>query len=254
MQSILIFTDAHYAPGVVAETNRYCDLSLKKAERILKNAAQYDMIINLGDLINGSERPEYDIPLYQRARAFVDGLCGDTPVCHVLGNHDGFAVPDRCIPEHKGNALGASFSAACGGFTFIFLDTNFYEDDFSYNGEEGDWTKSFLPQAQLDWLKAELAASRHAIVFLHQNADTRPWGEDGHLIGNGAAIRAVLEASGKVRAVFQGHYHPGYEQVIGGIPYVTLPALCFENRIAYMTVEADDDAGRVAWQLHEETL
>jgi manganese-dependent ADP-ribose/CDP-alcohol diphosphatase len=44
----------------------------------------------------------------------------------------------------------------------------------------------------------------------------------------------MLAASGKVKTVFQGHYHPGHENELNGIRYITLPAMCEgeENRFA----------------------
>jgi hypothetical protein len=51
-------------------------------------------------------------------------------------------------------------------------------------------------------------------------------------------LRKVIEASGKVRAVFNGHVHWNHFDLIAGIPYVTVQSL-IEN--------LDDDApGRPA--------
>ena len=42
---------------------------------------------------------------------------------------------------------------------------------------------------------------------------------------NAAQVRTVLEASGKVLAVFQGHHHSGSYSNIAGIHYYTLKAI-----------------------------
>jgi len=42
---------------------------------------------------------------------------------------------------------------------------------------------------------------------------------------NAPEVRRVLESSGKVRAVFQGHHHPGDFQTVAGIAYCTLSAM-----------------------------
>ena len=42
---------------------------------------------------------------------------------------------------------------------------------------------------------------------------------------NAAAVRKVLEASGKVRAVITGHQHDGGQCKVNGIPYYTLRAM-----------------------------
>jgi hypothetical protein len=52
------------------------------------------------------------------------------------------------------------------------------------------------------------------------------------------ALRRIIEASGKVVAVFNGHVHWNHLDIINGIPYITLQSL-IEN--------LDDDApGRAA--------
>ena len=60
---------------------------------------------------------------------------------------------------------------------------------------------------------------------------------------NATAVRALLEQSKKVLAVFQGHRHEGGYSHINGIHYYTLKAVIegsgAENS-AYAIVEADD--------------
>jgi hypothetical protein len=58
-------------------------------------------------------------------------------------------------------------------------------------------------------------------VFAHQRLDAAG---DAY-VKNSAEVRAVLEASGKVLAVFQGHEHPGGHRLVNGIHYYTLKAL-----------------------------
>ena len=57
------------------------------------------------------------------------------------------------------------------------------------------------------------------------------------MIKNAAEVREVLEKSGKVRAVYQGHYHPGHENVINSIPYHTLPVMCEGEENRYTIIE-----------------
>jgi alkaline phosphatase len=44
-------------------------------------------------------------------------------------------------------------------------------------------------------------------------------------VNNAAEIRQILEQSGKVTAVFQGHHHEGSYSYIEGIHYYTLKAM-----------------------------
>ena len=77
--------------------------------------------------------------------------------------------------------------------------------------------------------------TEEAFVFVHQNLD--PDVESHHIIRNAEEVRAVIRESGKVKAVFQGHYHPGHEAVIDGIPYHTLPAMCEGEENRYVIAE-----------------
>ena len=59
------------------------------------------------------------------------------------------------------------------------------------------------------------------IVQAHQRLDaTRQ-----HSVRNAEAVRKVLEGSGKVACVFQGHSHQNDLQEIAGIHYCTLAAM-----------------------------
>jgi len=98
-----------------------------------------------------------------------------------------------------------------------------------------DWTDTFYPHTeQLSQTLETL--SGNVYVFMHQNID--PEIREDHRLYNDAQIRSILEKSGKVRAVYQGHYHPGHRAEVNGISYVTLPAMC-ENEQAYFVVEMD---------------
>jgi alkaline phosphatase len=79
-----------------------------------------------------------------------------------------------------------------------------------------------MPAAEVEWLRTDLQNARGpSIVFVHQRLD----GTGAYLIKNAEAVRQVLEESGKVRAVFQGHYHKNALTRIHGIPYCTLAGM-----------------------------
>ena len=81
------------------------------------------------------------------------------------------------------------------------------------------------------------------VVLAHQRLDGD---DDPHGVRNAALTREILEASGQVRAVFQGHDHRGAHNVIEGIDYVTLRAVVegpgLENN-AYTLVYLDVEGG-----------
>ena len=81
------------------------------------------------------------------------------------------------------------------------------------------------------------------IVLCHQNLDARAG--DPHVIKNAAAVREIMERSGKVLAVLQGHCHSGCRSEQNGIPYYTFRALCEGDRIPCAVVTVDGEMVRV---------
>ena len=92
-----------------------------------------------------------------------------------------------------------------------------------------------IPEDQIDFLKKTLKESdRPCFVFTHQNLD-RAVDKDYH-IKKGMTIRRILTSSGKVKAVFNGHFHAGGYNVIGGIKYITVPSMTDTDVNEYMIV------------------
>ncbi|MHC4520998.1 MAG: alkaline phosphatase, partial [Planctomycetota bacterium] len=86
--------------------------------------------------------------------------------------------------------------------------------------------------------------SAPVVVFTHQLLD----GSGDVHINNAAAVREVLESSGRVLAVFQGHHHAGSYNQINGIHYYTLIAMVEgqgRESSAYATAELRPDTGIV---------
>lgn len=223
MVKICFFADVHYAQKPDAMGRHYAQAG-KRLRQVLEEPA--DLYVNLGDLIDGGAASEL---WYREMR----GLLDDYPCWHLAGNHDGFALSQETLAD-------CGYAAHdLGGLRWIALDTNYDWQEKPYDGHPGDWTKAWLPQEQLLALEGELASCADAVILCHQNLDDRQG--DPHVIGNAAEVRRVLEASGKVRMVVQGHYHPGLEQVIGGIPYHTLPALCEGDTVRYATALVENE-------------
>ena len=68
---------------------------------------------------------------------------------------------------------------------------------------------------------------------MHQNVDDQI--DISHRIFNWEEVCEIIENSGKVKTVFQGHYHPGYKSLKNGVEYVTFPAMCSEENGWYIT-------------------
>jgi len=229
-----VFTDAHYAEGLTALGTRRCGLSLDKVKRIFEALAdEVDAFVQLGDLINACGDAEKD---RQNIRAMQGTLNGYRKKCFsALGNHDVEAARKNVyLPEYE----RGYYSIDLDGTRLIILDGNFTSNGESYEDAEWDWTDSMIPGEELAWLKNELdAAPGKAVVFCHQNLDERPG--DPHVIRNAREVRRLLEASGKVNTVLQGHCHAGCRSVQDGILYHTFRALCEGERIpcAVVTIE-----------------
>lgn len=237
MMKLGVFTDAHYAAGVTELGTRTCSRSLDKVKRILDAlSGEVDAFVQLGDLINVSGSAEEDEKNIRAMQNLLNG-CGKDCMS-VLGNHDVEAARKSVyLPQYD----RGYYSFDADGTRFIVLDGNFVSSGESYEDVEWDWTDSLIPQEELDWLDRTLDSAERAVVFCHQNLDERPG--DPHVIGNAGKVREILEASGRVTHVLQGHCHSGCVTEKNGIVYHTFRALCEGSRIPCAVVTVED--GRV---------
>ena len=124
------------------------------------------------------------------------------------------------------------YALSDGGYRLIFLDANYRSDSRRFDIVGVQWTDSNLPNEQCDFLKAAISeASEPCVVCIHENLD--PLVDELHNIKNAERIRDIIRKNGKVTLILKGHYHPGAEHTIDGIPYVTVPAMCEETVNAY---------------------
>lgn len=215
-----LITDLHYADKPPAGTRHYRE-TLAKLQEAGKQFAQdkVEIVVELGDLIDAAD----DVKVEQGYLATVQKVFADLPGkkhC-VLGNH----CVDLLTKEEFLGGVGqekSHYTFDAGGVRFIVLDACFRSDGKAYGRKNSQWDDANLPEEQLAWLKQELAAAPgKAIVFAHQRLDVK----NQYAVKNAPAIRAVLEASGKVLAVFQGHSHKNDLNEINGIHYCTLVAM-----------------------------
>lgn len=223
-----LIADSHYCSQEKIG-NRYPRRSL---EKVIDAAAAFkaekvDLILCMGDIIN-------DEP--GRNEENLQTICLPLVRCgvecfFVQGNHDRELFTSDELARISG-MTAAPYSVVRGGVRLILLDGNFKCDGTPYRIRDIDWTDTFLPPDQIEMLRDSLARNREdAYIFVHQCLD--PNAETHHIIGNAAQVRSVIASSGKVKGVWQGHYHPGLESTVDGIGYHTLPALC-ENGTWYI--------------------
>lgn len=207
-----LLTDIHYDGRTPAMNRLYDAVSTL-------NRGGLDALVVMGDLINAVDSENAEQLLRE-----VSALCGSFhgPVRYMPGNHD----LDHLSKAEFYNALGkeghpAHFHFEAGGYEFICIDGNFSPDGTEYDRGNFVWQESFVPPKQLEWLSARLAAAELPVIIVsHQRIDH----DCIHAVANDAAVREVLEHSGKVKAVFQGHNHLDDLREIDGTAYYALSA------------------------------
>lgn len=246
-----IVTDCHYADVDPAGTRFYRESLGRLTECVDRmNGEEVDFLIELGDFKDQGRPPvERDTLAYlEQIEAVFQRFEG--PTYHVLGNHDVDSISKAqflaCVTNTGIDPNRSHYSFDARGLHCVVLDANFRSDGADYDRGHFDWTDANIPAHELGWLRKDLAtASGSAVVFIHQLLD----GADSVSVRNAKQVRQVLEESGKVQAVFQGHHHEGRYSQIHGIHYYTLKALVEdqgEGRNSYAIVEIDGElASRV---------
>jgi len=238
-----LVTDSHFADIDTRGSRHYRESLEKMTECIeLMNEERVDFLVELGDFTNGAE--EGDASHLEAIEAIFGTFEG--PRYHVLGNHDLDSLSKAEVQvrvENTGIARDRThYSFDNGGVHVVVLDANFNPDGTPYDTGNFQWDDANIPQSQLDWLEADLAANAlPTVVCIHQLLDE----DDGAVfVRNAAEVRAVLDRHPEVLAVFQGHHHAGSYQQVGGIHYYTLKAMVEGGGLdnsSYAIVEVFDD-------------
>ena len=216
-----IFTDSHYSSQEVTCGCRYNNQSLRKIAEAYSffEKEECDVIICLGDLLDTEATVELEKEnLKEIAKIVKDSKI---PSVYVMGNHDAFTL----TPEEFYSILGieAPSEIAREGKRLIFLDSCYFKDGRHYAPGDYNWRDTYLPDA--DNLLRDIESCKEDIyLFLHQNID--PAISEDHRLFNSVELFEGIQNSGKVKAVFQGHYHWGCRSEYDGVKYVTLPAMC----------------------------
>ena len=248
-----ILTDIHYAVAPDnPELNRYYRQSLEKVSECvaLMKDQKADFLIELGDLKDQGNPPN-EIETLQYLNTIEKELMRfKGPIYHVLGNHDHDSISKlqflkAIANDGFFNALNY-YSFTRNSFHFIVLDANYNYLSEEYDHGNFDWTEAHIPNDQLKWLKNDLKLHKKpTIVFVHHQLDSPKVADKRHCPDNADQVRQILEDSGRVVAVFQGHYHKGGLNKINNIFYYTLKAVVEgsgpENN-NYAIVEIGDDS------------
>lgn len=247
-----IVTDIHYseAPDNIGLSRYYHQSKEKLAEFVeVMNEEKVDFIIELGDL-----KDQRTPPNEAETLKFLDTIENtlrkfNGPVYHVLGNHDHDSISKsqflKSISNHGFHEALNYYSFSKNGLHFVVLDANYNLDGKEYDHGNFDWTKAFFPTEQLNWLKEDLKKDlTPTLVFVHHQLDSLLVEDTRHCPQNAQEVRKILEDSGNVSIVFQGHFHKGQTNILNDICYYTLKSLVNgsgpeHNNYAIVEIDAD---------------
>ncbi|MCA9019039.1 MAG: metallophosphoesterase [Planctomycetaceae bacterium] len=240
-----LVTDLHYADKPPAGSRHYRETLAKLKEATSQfQSDRPDFVVFQGDLIDSGKSLEQEKKHLQTVVEAISAI--PFPKYYVLGNH----CVDQLKKEEFLQGVGQKesfYSYDQNGSHFVVLDSCFKSDGTPYGRKNFKWTDANIPAEELAWLQADLEkTSLPTIVFVHQPLDLKD--TDAHAVKNSSAVRQVLEQSGKVTAVFQGHSHHNKYSEIKGIHYCTMVAMVEGSGLAnngYSILDVYEDGSLV---------
>lgn len=225
MLTLALISDLHFGPetyhrGKLRKLTREGPKLAKAFVERMNESVSPDLVVNLGDDIEDESR-EADLARYLECQAILRQA--NAELVNVAGNHDTIYLTRDDIAaawKHEGQL---HYSIDRHGFHIVVLHT-FERKDVDVR----------VPHAQLEWLAADLQKTDlPVVVLMHHSASEQDLGDSfwfhgvPHLalVKERAELRSILEASGKIRVVVNGHVHRNHLDVIRGIPYVTIQSL-----------------------------
>jgi predicted phosphodiesterase len=218
-------TDLHFGPeayheGKLRKLSHHAAALTERAVRAMNERHRPDLLVNLGDDIEDEDRDK-DLARYAECQRILKTARAE--LVNVAGNHDLIHLTREDLCRIWGHEGPLFYSLDRGGFHLVVLHTIERKD-----------VDVRIPHAQLEWLAADLGRTElPVLVFMHHPASEQDCSDSfwfsgmPHLalVKERAELRSILEASGKVRVVFNGHVHRNHFDVIRGIPYVTIQSL-----------------------------
>lgn len=216
-----LFSDPHYSSQELTGGNRRNNRSLCKMRTALERfeAAGCDRVICLGDLTDTEDtKAKEEANMRQIAALFREFAM---PITVIMGNHDAYVFTAEEFYALLGGCRPIDIHE--DGVHLLFVDANYTTDGEQYAPHGFRWDDVGLPHPEE--LEQRLKAVDGAVyLFMHQNVDPTIPAED-HRLANADQVCRILEDSGKVKAVYQGHYHWGNRSERNGVKYVTLSAM-----------------------------
>ncbi|MEH0153472.1 metallophosphoesterase [Limibacter armeniacum] len=222
-----VLTDSHYANRPESGT-RFYRQSIEKLEACVEvlNKEKVDFAIHLGDLKDQDEQKQEVDTL--RYLSEIEGAFAkfNGPRYHCIGNHDVDSISKKQflegventgIPKDQGH-----YSFDLNGFHFIVLDPNYHPDGSHHNHGDFKWSEAIIPEGQWKWFEQDLEKTTlPTVVFCHFTLYNFTRDNDPFYVTDFERAQKLMEKSGKVLAVLQGHVHQEDFQTINGIHYIT---------------------------------
>ena len=219
-----VINDIHHgreelSKGVNRKLSRYSKELLIEFIEKMNTEIKPDFLVQLGDVVQDANYEE-DTKNFKEVVNELKKL--NCPVYHLVGNHDYLNIPEKellTILNYK------TFWYSCDNdkYHLIFL--------YSRQRPKNNITVS---DEQVRWFSKDLEeTNKKTLIFIHhslanQNIKGNFWfdGRPDHcLVKQREEIRALIENSGKVIAVFNAHLHWNNITVHKCIPYITVQSL-----------------------------
>ena len=247
-----LVADSHYADREPVNKRFYRDSIEKMKEFVhIMNRQKVDFVMHLGDFKDeGTDKnPRQTIRFLKDLETEYANFEG--PRYHCVGNHDVDSITKEQFLKNIENTeipnTESYYSFDVKGVHCIVLDANYSEDGKDHYFLEGsDWQDTNLTVEQLNWLQEDLQKTQKpALVFCHHLLFAYEKGGNRYHVNNYREVQKILEHSGRVCAVFQGHVHEELHKRIRGIHYITQNAMVdfegIENN-SFSIVEITNDS------------
>jgi hypothetical protein len=223
-------TDLHYQRESYA-------LSRQRFEFLVSemNAWNPSFVVQNGDLIQGWSTRDGNLADIVSADSILDYITA--PRYNVIGNHE---LDTNMSLEDVMAALGMDstyYSFDRGGYHFIVLNAA-----YGIYGSPSNWHQGFIPPTEEAWLVNDLSETdKYTVVFIHHNLDGQAGFDTTKYVYQRKHIRNILENSGKVIAVLQGHLHLTYQWIHGGVSYFEIIKAGYQDVANYAKVKLYPD-------------
>ena len=244
-------TDSHYALKEDLENKCYSDALLKMEEFVKEvSPLDCDFAIHLGDFKDEDPVPSEESTLGYLKKMEAEFSKFKGPRFHCLGNHDLDSITKQQFLGHVENSgvddTSGHFFFDRNAIRFLVLDANHNEtgkDHFFKEG--GDWEKPHIPAQQMKWLGDSLDDSPFpCVVFIHHPLYAYVKNDRSYHVVNHMEVRSVLESSGKVVAVLNGHMHEEMFHELNGIHYLAMNSMLegtFIQRNCFYVIEINPE-------------